>query len=102
MFSCFLRNAIAESGKTQRNIADEAGITLSALANYLKGSRNPQIDIAEKLAESCGYSLEFTKKEVSTNVDIKNLDNEELTKEEIRALKSLLEKNKKEKSRNVG
>jgi len=105
MFSCFLKRAIAESGKTQRNIADESGITLSALANYLKGVRQPQVDVAEKLAKSCGYSLTFIRKGMSTNVDISNQNksnSEDLTDEEIKALRNLLEKSKKSNSRSVG
>lgn len=68
MYSTFLRQKIDESGKTQKEIANYAGITTAALANYLNGSRCPQLDVAKKLCEACGYDLAFIKKG-SINVD---------------------------------
>lgn len=91
MFSHFLRKAIEESGKTQKVVADEAGITQAALANYLNGSRSPQFEVVELLCKSCGYSVKFEK--VSTNVGIPaNDENKEspLTSDEIKELRELL------------
>lgn len=91
MFSQFLRKAIEESGKTQKVVADEAGITQAALANYLNGSRSPQFEVVELLCKSCGYSVKFEK--ASTNVDIPaNDENKEspLTSDEIKELRELL------------
>lgn len=84
MYSTFLRQKIEESGKTQKEVAAHAGITTAALANYLNGSRSPQLDVAKKLCDACGYDLIFLKKgsisvdeativdsnKKSTNVDI--------------------------------
>lgn len=84
MYSTFLRQKIEESGKTQKEVAAHAGITTAALANYLNGSRSPQLDVAKKLCDACGYDLIFLKKSSicvdeativdsnrkSTNVDI--------------------------------
>ena len=62
MYSTFLRQKIEESGKTQKEVAAHAGITTAALANYLNGSRSPQLDVAKKLCDACGYDLIFLKK----------------------------------------
>lgn len=70
MYSTFLRQKIEESGKTQKDIANSAGITTAALANYLNGSRSPQLEVAKKLCDACGYDLIFVKKG-SINVDTK-------------------------------
>lgn len=70
MYSTFLRQKIDESGKTQKDIANSAGITTAALANYLNGSRSPQLEVAKKLCDACGYDLIFVKKG-SINVDTK-------------------------------
>ena len=88
MFSQFLRKAIEESGKTQKVVADEAGITQAALANYLNGSRSPQFEVVELLCKSCGYSVKFEK--VSTNVDIPANKETPLTSDEIKELRELL------------
>lgn len=68
MYSTFLRQKIEESGKTQKEVAAHAGITTAALANYLNGSRSPQLDVAKKLCDACGYDLIFLKK-ASISVD---------------------------------
>ena len=96
MFFSFLRSVIAESGKTQRVVAEETGITLAALANYLNGSRCPQFDVAEKLCQTCGYTIRFEK--TSTNVDVFSKKQPDcLTKNEIEDLRALLKASQKSK-----
>jgi transcriptional regulator with XRE-family HTH domain len=49
-----LRRLIANSGKTARRVAIEAGIDESTISKYLSGQRQPQIDVLEKIAKSLG------------------------------------------------
>lgn len=104
MFFSFLRSAISESGKTQRIIAAEAGITLAALANYLNGSRSPQFEVAEKLCQACGYTIEFVKNIPSTNVDIKTNTppSAQLSENEVEILRDMIKLHAPKKRKKVG
>lgn len=91
MFSQFLRKAIDESGKTQKVVADEAGITQAALANYLNGSRSPQFEVVELLCKSCGYTIKFEKESTNVDTPIQSESTESpLTSDEIKELRELL------------
>lgn len=98
MFSKFLRKAIEESGKTQKVIADAAEITQAALANYLNGSRSPQIEVAEKLCKACGYTITFVKESTFVGKTPLNSSETSLTEDEILQIRALL---KERGSKNV-
>ena len=49
-----LRRFIADSGKTTRRVAIEAGVDESTISKYLSGQRQPQIVVLEKIAASLG------------------------------------------------
>lgn len=53
-----LRRLIAESGKSARQVAKEAGIDESTISKYLSGQRQPQIDVLEKIAKSLAVKFE--------------------------------------------
>lgn len=69
LFSDALKRAVQASGKKQKEIAEDAGIALAALANYLNGSREPQVSVAISLASACGVSIGDLLGCTSTNVD---------------------------------
>ena len=48
-----IRVAIEASGKTQREIAQLAGITEITLSRYVNGSREPRAMILEKILSAC-------------------------------------------------
>lgn len=45
--------------KTQREIAQEIGITAAALSAYEKGTKTPSLEVAVKLAHEYGVSLDW-------------------------------------------
>ena len=47
------------TGKTQDQVADACGISKVALARYETGTRKPRIEIASRLAEYYGVSVDF-------------------------------------------
>lgn len=95
-----------------KELSSALGILSQQLSSYTSESRKPGYEMLEKLfllgcdinwliddSKSVDDFLEVSKNKVFTK---KVCNSEELTNEEIRALKSLLEKNKKTSSRNVG
>lgn len=47
------------TGKTQDQVADACGISKVALARYETGTRKPRIEIASRLAEYYGVSVDY-------------------------------------------
>ncbi len=45
--------------RSQQNVADEIGISQSAVASIEAGTRNPSVDMAKKIAKVLGF--EWTK-----------------------------------------
>lgn len=52
-----LRNAFENSGYTQKELADKAGITSSSLCRYLDGSREPKATVLFKLCEKLNIDI---------------------------------------------
>lgn len=52
-----LRNAFENSGYTQKELADKAGITSSSLCRYLEGSREPKATVLFKLCECLNIDI---------------------------------------------
>lgn len=53
-----LRDAREKAGRSQRQIADAVGISPQMISAYEKGTRSPSIDVAAKLANEIGVSLD--------------------------------------------
>lgn len=53
-----LREAREKAGRSQRQIADAVGISPQMISAYEKGTRSPSIDVAAKLANEIGVSLD--------------------------------------------
>lgn len=99
-------------------LAEVSGIVQPQLSSYTSGKKKPSVNILEKLLNTgCNinwlisgegemiYSIDYKSKPstaISKSFKKKTSNSEKLTNEEIRALKSLLEKKKKTSSRNVG
>ena len=49
-------SAIEKSGKSQKEVASEIGITAVTMNRYANGERNPKIFVIPKLAKACGVS----------------------------------------------
>ena len=54
-----IKQAIDKSGKSQRQIARDAGITAATISRYISGERMPNAAIILKLAKACGASIEW-------------------------------------------
>ena len=57
--SAILRGLRAREGKTQEQVSEACGISKVALARYETGSRKPRIEIASRLAEYYGVSVDY-------------------------------------------
>ena len=57
--SAILRGLRARDGKTQEQVSEACGISKVALARYETGSRKPRIEIASRLAEYYGVSVDY-------------------------------------------
>ena len=51
----WLKEIRMESGKTQEEVADEAGITRGAYCNIETGERRPSVDVAKRIAGVLGF-----------------------------------------------
>lgn len=58
-FSDRLREALKESGLTQKDLAEKAGITEAAVSHYLKGDRLPRAAVASRIAYILGTSSDY-------------------------------------------
>lgn len=58
-FSERLREALRESGLTQKDLAEKAGITEAAVSHYLKGDRLPRAAVASRIANILGTSSDY-------------------------------------------
>ena len=54
-----IKQAIDKSGKSQRQIARDAGTTAATINRYISGERMPNAAIIPKLAKACGASIEW-------------------------------------------
>lgn len=54
-----LRQIRLENKITQREFAEQVGLTPSSISAYEKGNRVPDLDIAQKIAEKTGVSLDW-------------------------------------------
>ena len=54
-----IKQAIDKSGKSQRQIARDAGTTAATISRYISGERMPNAAIILKLAKACGASIEW-------------------------------------------
>ena len=54
-----IKEVVKNTGKTQRAIAEEIGITEVTLSRYISGSRSPRTGIIEKLAKACNVSADW-------------------------------------------
>lgn len=71
-FSEKLKKIIQESGKTQKTLAREAGITEVTLSRWVKGQRTPRQEDFAKLARVLPVNLEMlkeTKEETEENLE---------------------------------
>lgn len=48
-----IRELVAQSGKTQREIAEEIGVTESTMSRYMSGEREPRRRIREAIRIAC-------------------------------------------------
>ena len=51
-----IRQAIEQSGKTQRQIADEIGVTEVSMSRYVSGQRIPRAKTLVNIAKACNVS----------------------------------------------
>ena len=58
-FAARLQTGISKSGKSQKQVCDEVGLSPAGLYNYLQGKRSPDLDVALLLARACGVSLAY-------------------------------------------
>lgn len=56
-FATRLASAIERTGKLQKAVAEEAGVSQAALTRYLKGDHEPGISAATKLASATGVDI---------------------------------------------
>ena len=54
-----IKEAVERSGKTQRRLAEEIGVTEVSFSRYVNGTRIPKAPIAEKIAKACGVSVSW-------------------------------------------
>lgn len=66
-FSEKLKKIIQESGKTQKTLAREAGITEVTLSRWVKGQRTPRQEDFAKLARVLPVSIEMLKESDESN-----------------------------------
>ena len=66
-FSEKLKKIIQESGKTQKTLAREAGITEVTLSRWVKGQRTPRQEDFAKLARVLPVSIEMLKESDEDN-----------------------------------
>lgn len=56
----FIREARRRAGLTQRQLADRAGTTQSAVARWETGCTSPDFDTVVRLVRLCGFDLEVS------------------------------------------
>lgn len=54
-----IKQAIVSSGKTQKEVAVNAGICEVTLSRYAGGRREPKVEVIPKIAKACGVSAEW-------------------------------------------
>ncbi len=54
-----IKESIKKSGLSQKQVAEQAGITTQALTNYVKKDRIPEAIILYKLSKLCSVSMEW-------------------------------------------
>jgi len=57
--SVLVRNARKQSGLTQAELAERAGVTQSVIARLERSGANPTLDTLERLLDAAGYELEL-------------------------------------------
>ena len=57
-FSSRLAKLIADSGKTQKQLAIDSGVTEAAISRYLHGTRLPNMAAVVKLRDALGCTLD--------------------------------------------
>lgn len=55
-----LREARRKAGLTQRQLAERAGTSQSAVARYERAKAMPDIHTLQRLVEACGFDLRYT------------------------------------------
>lgn len=58
-FSDRLREALRENRLTQKELAEQAGITEAAVSHYLKGDRLPRASVLSRMADILGTSSDY-------------------------------------------
>ena len=61
-----LKHLIAQSGRTQKDIAAELGISQQRFNSYVTGIREPDLDLLIKIADFFGVSLDYLLGRTST------------------------------------
>lgn len=70
-----LAKLLAESGYTQKELAQLCGVTEAAMSRYLKGEREPRIEVIANMATALNTTVEYliSGKEETTFEDIYHL-----------------------------
>ena len=58
MFAQILKNEISRSGKTQAQICDETGISVTLMSYYVTGRRTPSLKNLYLLSEALNFSVD--------------------------------------------
>ncbi len=70
-----LRHLINSRELTQKELAEKAGVTESAMSYYVKGIRKPGSAVLGRLAKALGVTTDYL---LGISEDVKNTDNERL------------------------
>lgn len=63
---------------TQRELAEICNIANTTLSGYESSYREPTFEIIEKIAEECGYEIQFKNKKTSEILTSANINRKEL------------------------
>lgn len=74
IFAKNLNRYLEKSGRTQKEIAEEIGVSPAAFNWWVKGNRYPRMDKVEKLADYFGCTLSdlIEEQEAESPIDIKS------------------------------
>lgn len=61
--------ALADSGMTQKELAEKAEITEAAVSHYIKGDRVPRTAVAERIAEALNVSVDYLISGMTENME---------------------------------
>lgn len=54
-----LARILFERGIDQKELADAVGVTEASMSFYVSGKRNPKLEVAKKIADYLGVSLDY-------------------------------------------